>query len=99
MSHQDKARKPRVHIIVVAGSDYEMRKTVSVPLEDNNFVKTFAAAYRTVPTMLSCDPKLIVVIHGTEVFQYAPTRFAWLCGAAPDPDGKDKNWMGNPNAK
>lgn len=87
-------RKPRLHIIVIGGPDFELKKKISIPLEQDDLAKTFRSAYHTLPNMLSCDPKLIVAILGREVYQYAPERFAWLCGAAPDPEGKDPNWMG-----
>lgn len=43
------------------------------------------------------DPKLraAVVIEGVMYAQiFKADTFRWLCGAGPDPTGKDKDWMG-----
>lgn len=86
-------KKPRVHIIIVHGNDLEARRHIAIPREEGDMSKTFEAALRNVPLMLS-DIRFAVVIYGEEVVKYSADVFTWLCGAGPDPNGRDPNWMG-----
>lgn len=86
--------KPRVHIVVAHGADYEARRVVAIPKADGDMSKTFEAAVRTVPTLLN-DIQFAVVIYGEEVIKYPANVFKWLCGIGPDPAQQDPNWMGH----
>ena len=88
-------KHPRVHILILKGEDYEPQSVISIPKVEGDMSKTFEAAARTLPNMLNGWLRHIVVIHGDEVTNYDPPTFRWLCGAGPDPAGKDPNWMGS----
>ena len=88
-------KHPRVHILILKGEDYEPQSVISIPRVEGDISKTFEAAVRTLPNMLNGWLRRIVVIHGDEVTSYDPPTFRWLCGAGPDPAGKDPNWMGS----
>lgn len=87
---------PRVHIVCVCRDDMEIR-TVSLPVVENDLAQTFRAAARSIPT-IGKDLRYVVVIRGWDITRYEADRFLWLCGLGPDPDGKDKNWMGESDA-
>lgn len=87
--------QPRVHITIIHGADYEAKRWIALPKVEGDMPKTFRAALRTLPTLLT-DMQYAVVIHGEDVVKYPGDVFRWLCGAGPDPAGKDPNWMGHP---
>lgn len=86
--------KPRVHIIVIEGEDWEPRRKFSIPLHADGLHKTFVEAQRQCPKLLDGYVRHIVVILGSEVMQYNLPNFKWLCGIAAPADAKDPDWMG-----
>ena len=83
-----------VHIIPVSGTSFDVRRSLKIPKADGDMSKTFEAALRTVPTLLT-NMRYAVVIYGEEVVKYPGNVFTWLCGAGPDPSQQDPNWMGH----
>ena len=94
MSNSDRVAKERYVRFVCMWPDGNTRLIVlPTRARITEVLEDFAQRH---PTVLS-DHKVeaVVVIEGfTSAQLYRASTFRWLCGAGPDPTGKDSNWMG-----
>ena len=101
MPTSDRATKNRsllspVRVIAISGTNNETVKYLTLDAKPR-ITETLQDLARNHPEVLA-DPNLqaAVVIEGVKYAQlFKADTFRWLCGAGPDPAGKDPNWMGS----
>ena len=84
-----------VRVVAICGTNNETVKYLTLDAKPC-ITETLQDLARNHPEVLT-DPNLqaAVVIEGVKHAQlFKADTFRWLCGAGPDPAGKDPNWMG-----
>lgn len=86
-----KDERPLVHLILIQGNNCHLRQ-YALEWVNHDLPSTFRKAVQLYGNRLFEQLRLAVVIIGTEVNQYKPEMFKWLCGVGPNP--QDPEWMG-----
>lgn len=78
-------------LILISGESATLR-LIQLEWVGSDLPATFRKAVQQYGNTLFDELRLAVVIVGTELQQYKPEVFKWLCGVGPNP--QDPNWMG-----